>query len=500
MPGIENFSTNQEAIFHIRPTRDGNVAEPVFTVMNVNYVVAGTEVRGSSSVFYAGLDPITYKVRLGLIDSQNKIDLSPTASIITCDFKSFTGCVTNLTLDLGRALNDGETVVLLGSADGENWKILPTAPGVPIGLGSEGMITPPTDDPSDPDFLYLNPLGRGMNVELYFSTSELDNNVITYDHLFGTYYHLSKPVDITFTYKIADYEQWKGKVIIFSGSDQDLGQANAGDPVIIKEDGTFAVRIPANYFSPGDLYSHWWKMFSSQRGQLKFSVVATAEGYDRPIYTADKGFVQFLDHSRTSWESIEVNGKVGEKVVLKPIITDMDSFLEDKDLQVDISVRNITLDEYELYRSDGKPIITKAYDNEPEFHFTPEPVTIWEKGKRVYDLIFVPKVAKTGDKKPVLFTRINYKGHDVPTRSHTCSLTIQPNDTANDEIEGPSNRVSSEPGALIIHLEQDATVSIYTLQGKWMSTEQRTAGDYRIPLVKGCYLVMVNQQIYKIIL
>lgn len=501
MPSISDYTSEQKAIFHIRPTIGGELADPVFTVMNANYVVAGTEVRGSCTVYYAGMDPTTYKIRLGLIDAENKIALSPSGNIITCDFNPFTRVAQNFSIDLGRALSAGESVVLLGSADGEHWKILPTAPDVPLGMDSNGMITPPQDKTSDPDdYLYLNPLGRGLNCELYFSTGLMDNTVTSYNHVFGTYYHLSRPVDITFTYTIADYERWKGKLAIFSGSDQAVGNANAGDPVTIKEDGTFSVRIPGNSVSPSELYPHFWKMFSSQQGELKYTVAATAEGYDHPIYTADDCTIHFVEHSKSSWESDEQEGKVGQKMILKPTIPYLDPYFEGKDLQVKITVQRLTIDEYELYRSDGKPIPMKAYDNEPEIHFSPEPVTIWEKGKKVYDLVLVPKVAKTGDKKPIISTNLYHKGFILPTRSHACTLTIQPNDTAIDEIGSQSTQLSTEPGAVVIHLEQDATVSIYTLQGKWMATEQYAAGDYRIPLVKGAYLVKVNQQVFKILL
>ena len=67
-------------------------------------------------------------------------------------------------------------------------------------------------------------------------------------------------------------------------------------------------------------------------------------------------------------------------------------------------------------------------------------------------------------------------------------------------IEDPSIRLSSEPGALVLHLEQDATVAVYTMEGKQVNLAQRSAGDHRIPLAKGCYLVQINGQTYKIIL
>lgn len=392
-------------------------------------------------------------------------------------------------------------MVLLGSEDGQKWKILPTAPDVPTGVGPDGVITPPADDPKDPEKpLYMNLVGRGTISEKYLFTTPLDNSVTTFDHTTSFYYHLSFPVDITFNYKIADYDQWKGKIAVYAGDDQLVGQAHAGIPVTIADDGTFSVRIPENEFAPDGFYSHWWKIHSSQLGQIRYSVEATADGYEKPFYAFDRASIHFVRHSMSSWESTEITGKSGDSILLKPTIPKLDPLFENKDLQVHIKVRHLAIDEYELYRSDGLPIPMKAYDNEPEYHFSTEPVTIWEQGKKMYDLVFVPKVTMSGDKRSVVYTTLYHKGYQIPTEPHTCTLTIQPGTSANEVIEDPSIRLSSEPGALVLHLEQDAAVAIYTMEGKRVNLVQRSAGDHRIPLAKGCYLVQINGQTYKIIL
>lgn len=500
-PGNSDYTSNQSAIFHIRPPKEGDEAEPVFTVMGAEYTKEGTSIRGNCNVYYAGCDEIDYKIGLGVIDGQNKIIQTPPSSSHWLHFNPFHYVGSIYTIDLNGALSSGEKVVVLGSTDGQNWKILPTAPSVPIGLDSSGVIAPPEDNTNDPeDHLYLIPLGVGYTTEQFQYIGVMDNSQTTYDHLVGMLYHLSRPATIHFHYTLLDYDQWKGKLAIFSGNGEELGQAYAGDPVTIADDGTFVVTVPENRVDWLGFYGHFLKVFSSQQGQLRYTITGVSDDYDRPVYSKTDAFIQFVDHSRTSWENTAVQGKVGEKIILKPYITELDPYFEGKDLQVDIKVRHLTLDQYDLYRSDGQPITLKTYDGEPEFAYTPERVLIWEQGKKSYDLVLVPKVAKTGDVKPVVFTTLYHKGHQVPTRSMTCSLTIYPSSTAIEDVDNQLTRIAAGSEALLIDLKQDAVVAIYTLEGRLVRTDRFSAGEHRISLPKGSYLIQVERKTYKIII
>ena len=120
-------------------------------------------------------------------------------------------------------MNDGEKIVLLGSVDGVNWIILPTAPGVPIGVGPDGVISSPSDDPNEPDDsempVELHVLNDGVKKVHYALVGDLENEQNGIENCVFTNYDLNRPVPVYFTYTISNYEKWKGKLKILSGQE-----------------------------------------------------------------------------------------------------------------------------------------------------------------------------------------------------------------------------------------------------------------------------------------
>ena len=503
-PDGDNYSSEQTATFHIKPTMDAEKADPIFTVSGADYTTDGTSIRAKCTVHYSGLDDMNYKTGLGVIDSQNQIIQNPSNDIFSHVYEIFTGTIRSYTIELDRRLNAGEKVVMLGSADGQNWIVLPTAPGVPIGVGPDGVITAPSDDPDEPDDdempVEIRIVRDGIEREHYAAVGGFDNDQRANDNVIFTNYQLNRPVPVYFTYTISNFEQWKGKLKIYSGQGSELYNANEGEPVTIDADGTFTVRAPALTTSSIQLYSQGLKIFASDRGKLELSITATPEGYEQPHYRASGGFILFLEKAITSWESVQVRGKVGEKIILKPTLSNLDPYFENEDVQLQINIWDYSMDDYELFRSDGEPVTMKSYSSNPLRAYSTDPVLIWEKGQRKYHFVLIPKATAAENTVPTIFTAPYYQGKALPSTNYAGGLFIEPGTSANEVIEDPSIRLSSEPGALVLHLEQDATVAIYTMEGKQVNLAQRSAGDHRIPLAKGCYLVQINGQIYKIIL
>ncbi|MDD6101315.1 MAG: DUF6383 domain-containing protein, partial [bacterium] len=61
-------------------------------------------------------------------------------------------------------------------------------------------------------------------------------------------------------------------------------------------------------------------------------------------------------------------------------------------------------------------------------------------------------------------------------------------------------RITTESGSVTVHLEEGSELTIFTLDGKLIATTSLSAGDHRIPLPKGCYLIQIDGKSYKIIL
>lgn len=497
-PGSEDYSSEQHAIFHIRPTRSGGISEPFFTVTDANYTIEGNYVQSKFYVYYAGLDAIGYQLGLGVVNSQNKITQFPSGDIFSFKFEPSAELVRSFSITLNHQLVAGEKVVLLGSSDGDQWRVLPTAPTVPIGLGPDGPILPPadeTDDPADP--IYFRVLSKFSDGS-YFYPSSIANDETVLGNINGISYQLNKPRAITFTYTISDYDQWKGCLAIFAKNGSNLNQAYAGEAVAIDENGRFSVRERAVTTSSSSIYSHHLKFLASKRGTLRFSVVAVTDGVEQPLYSQDDVSMHFVNRIDTEWELSRVEGKVNGRMILKPRLTNLDPIFENEDIHLYMRVEGLTLDEFELYRSDGEPIPMVSYKNYETRCFSKDHTLIWVKGNRLYDIVFVPKVTIPSEAETYITTTAYHQNKEIPGRSFICYLIANEDQTANELVEADSPTVSMTSDGVMVSLNHDAEITIYGLDGRIVHAAKLSVGDHRIALPKGYYVIQVNDETFKI--
>lgn len=502
VPGIADFSTSQSAVFHIRPTTAGEKPEPVFTVINASYSRDGNLVQGNYELSYTGLDPMDYSVGVGVIDSQDRIIQKPTADCIySMGFNAVTGLITEFEFYLDRSLSADEKVVILGSKDGQHWEILPTSPNIPIGLGVDGPIFLPEDEPNDTEEPVRMQIvyNRYTNYP-YIPVIDVNNDQEIYDNMLGLEYSLNQAKDVTFTYRITNYDQWKGKLSIFSGDDWSLSQPNAGDPVVIDETGSFVVHKSADSATPEGVYCHILKICAPQRGSLTFSVTAMADGFELPIYSNEEMSLQFVETANLDWDNWQVEGYVNEKMTFKPILSNLDPIFEKEDIYLTVSIQGLMLDEYELYCSDGELIRMETYEFDPEYTFSADRILIWKQGKQINDFVLVPKATVPEERNPYIYVNAYHQGFEIPCFNYICEIVIKESNTANEPVEDSATRVATDSGSVTVHLEEGSELTIFTLDGKLIATTSLSAGDHRIPLPKGCYLIQIDGKSYKIIL
>ena len=401
---------------------------------------------------------------------------------------------------MDRSLSADEKVVILGSKDGQNWKVLPTSPNAPIGLGVDGPIFLPEDEPNETG----EPVNMAVHLNRYttnpyVSVIETNSDLRTDLNIRGLDYSLSKPKDVTFTYRITNYDQWKGKLSSFSGDDWSLSQPNAGDPVMIDETGSFVVHKSADSASPEGVYLHFLKFCTSQRGNLTLSVTAIADGFEWPVYTNEEMSLQFVETANLDWDNWQVEGNVNEKMLFKPVLSNLDPIFEKEDIYLNVYVQGLTLDQYELYSSDGEPIRMEASEFEPEYTFSTDRILTWKQGKQINDLILVPK-AVPAVKDLYIYANAYFQGFEIPCINYSCGIVIKESNTANEPVNDRATRVATDSGSVTIHLEERSELSIFTLDGRRITTTALSAGDHRIPLPKGSYLVQVAEQTFKIII
>lgn len=501
-PGGSDFSADQSAVFHIRPTTAGEKPEPVFTVLSANYSRDGNLVKGSYELYHAGLDPIDYSVELGVVDSQDRIIQKPTAGqFLPKKFDWLQYSETEFEFYLARSLSADEKVVILGSKDGQNWKVLPTSPKAPIGFGVDGPIFLPEDKPIETgEPVHMAVHSNSYTTNPYVSVIETNSDQSTYGDIRGLEYSLNQAKDVAFTYRITNYDQWKGKLSIFSGDDWSLSQPNVGAPVMIDETGSFVVHKSADSVTPEGVYRHFLKIFTSQRGNLTLSVTAMADGFEIPVYTKPEMSLQFVEMANLDWDNGVVEGKVNEKMTFKPVLSNLDPIFEKEDIYLSVQVHGLTLDEYELYRSDGEPIRMEAYEFEPEETFSTDHILIWKQGKQINDIVLVPKATVPEERNPIICIQPYHQDFEIPSCNHYCQIVIKESSTSNEPVDDRSTWVTTESGSVTVHLEGKSELSIFTLDGRWITTTALSAGDHRIPLPKGSYLVLVAGQTFKIII
>ena len=500
VPGGTDFSADQSAVFHIRPTTAGEKPEPVFIVMRANYSRDGNLVQGSYWVSYTGMDPITYSLGVGVIDSQDRVIQEPVESRISSMlFNELTGIETEFKFYLDRSLSADEKVVILGSKDDQNWEVLPTSPNAPIGLDANGPIFLPEEEPIETEEPVNMAVLNSYTTNPYVSVIDINSGQEIVSNVRGLDYSLNKPKDVTFTYRITNYEQWKGKLSIFSGDDWSLSESNAGDPVMIDENGSFVVHKSADSASPEGVYLHFLKFCTSQRGNLTLSVTAIADGFEWPVYTNEEMSLQFVETANLDWDNWQVEGNVNEKMLFKPVLSNLDPIFEKEDIYLNVYVQGLTLDQYELYSSDGEPIRMEASEFEPEYTFSADRILTWKQGKQINDLILVPK-AVPAVKDLYIYANAYFQGFEIPCINCSCGIVIKESNTANEPVEDSSIRITTESGSVTVHLEEGSELTIFTLDGKLIATTSLSAGDHRIPLPKGCYLIQIDGKSYKIIL
>lgn len=501
-PGGTDFSAAQSAVFHIKPTTAGEKPEPVFTVVGAKYSRDGNLVKGSYELYYAGLDPIDYSVEVGVIDSQERIIQKPAAGdFVPKRFGWLQYWEIEFEFYLDRSLSADEKVVILGSKDGQNWKVLPTSPNAPIGLGVDGPIFLPEDEPNDTEKpVHMQIVYNRYTNYPYIPVIDVNNDQETYNNMLGLEYSLNQAKDVTFTYRITNYDQWKGKLSIFSGDDWSLSQPNAGDPVVIDETGSFVVHKSADSATPEGVYCHILKICAPQRGNLTFSVTAMADGFELPIYSNEEMSLQFVETANLDWDNWQVEGYVNEKMTFKPILSNLDPIFEKEDIYLTVSIQGLMLDEYELYRSDGEPIQMEAAENEPDLTFSTDRILIWKQGKQINDIVLVPKATVPEERNPYISVQPYHQGLEMPSYNNFCQIVIKESNTANEPVDDRSTWITTESGSVTVHLEGRSELGIFTLDGRRITTTTLSAGDHRIPLPKGSYLVQVAEQTFKIII
>lgn len=499
-PEPDDFTSQQTAVFHIKPTPTGVDPTPVFTVTGTVFSVDGNTVKGQCQVLHTGLDDTFYHIGLGVIDvDKNIIQYPKTNESSSANFSPSLSYSRTVTLTLNFPLSGNEMVVVLGSYDGQQWDILPTAPLAPIGLGPDGPVFPPDDEPNDPD--------KPVNMKVHHNTFTESNYMLVCSHdddEQNTYnvgsirYSLNQPKDITFTFTISEYDQWKGKLSIFAGDKFFWG--DKGELMVVDDDGTFVISKSALMPINGSYYIQELKLLSTQRGELKFSVTATAEGFDIPVYSQSDMSVRFVEQTDTRWGASPIVGKTGEKMILKPVLSQLDPFFQHENIHFEVGFSGFAQDEFTLYRSDGKPLSTRAFDNNPNAGFTPTPVMLFEQGVQRYDLVFIPKVPRTLGDNAYIYTVPYHNGKRIPGNTFVSRLVIEKGIAANEGVDSGSASVYVRPDAVIVRLVQDSDVVVCTLDGKWVRSSRLSAGDHRISLQKGFYLVKVDGQTFKIVI
>ena len=141
----------------------------------------------------------------------------------------------------------------------------------------------------------------------------------------------------------------------------------------------------------------------------------------------------------------------------------------------------------------------KASEFEPEYTFSADRILIWEQGKQINDFVLVPK-AVPAVKDLYIYTNVYFQGFEIPCINYSCGIVIKESNTANEPVNDRATRVATDSGSVTIHLEERSELSIFTLDGRRITTTALSAGDHRIPLPKGSYLVQVAEQTFKIII
>lgn len=499
-PSMDDYTADQLAFFQIKPTREGSPTTPALTLSQAKYTAEGHSIRNEFSICFAGLNETTCYFGLGVVDNHNEIVLSPNLeNCITSSFLCFFNFYGYYELNLNRPLQADERVVMLGSYDASHWEIMPTGPEAEVGYGIDGPIPPVGDETTDPvSPVNMSVYYNSFAMVTYFEAGDLDNTV---DHRYsigGMEYELNEPRDIKLTYRINEYDRWKGKVAIYRGDSWDLQLANTGELLEIDNEGCFVYKMDSQTGDETNCYRQYLKFLSSERGTLTFTLTATEEGVPLPAYTSEPMTVHFVNPSDTEWDDWSLEATVGKRITLKPKLTELDPLFEDDQIDAEIMVSGLRLDDYNLYLSNGEPVTMRESFGDPYFTFSEMPVPMWRSGQPIDHLIFEPKKVAEEGKNPFIYLVANHNGHEIPGDHYSCGLRIKASDTANADIEDSRANAYGLDGELVIHTTQDADITIHTLLGQRIYETHVTAGDYRFPLPSGIYMVCIGDETFKV--
>ena len=499
-PGGDDYTSEQRALFQIKPTEEGSAIDPLLTLSTAKYTREGNTTRCDFKITYSGVEEIAYHFGLGIVNSNDQVILSPgLQNCIYSNFLCFYFFEGYYQLVLNRPLEADERIVMLGSFDGSNWEIIPAGPLAERGYEVTGSIPPAgdeTEDPVSPVNMYV--CYNSFETGAYLEALDMDNAVDHRNSVGGIEFQLSEPRDITLTYTIEDYDRWKGKVQVYSGDGWDLQSSSAGQLISVDSEGRFVHTIDASEGGSTNNYRHYLKFLSSERGTLTFTLSATTEGVSLPLYQGEPMRIHFVKPSDTGWEEGSYKATVGERITLRPKLIELDPFFEGERIEASVLIDGLRKEDYNLYLSTGDPVLMIESDSDPYFTYSKVSIPFWQANQPIEQLIFEPRNAAAEGKKPYIYLVAEHNGHEIPGNYYSSTLEIIASDTKIADVEDSETIAYPGEGAVIIHAGQDGAVTIHDLLGREIQAIHVTKGDYRFALPNGVYLVRMGKKVFKI--
>lgn len=279
---------------------------------------------------------------------------------------------------LEKPLADGEKILPLYSIDnGANWEIMWGTADAPLYINKSGVINE-GDDPNDPN---VNPIN--VNIywnqfdDNYLSVSGLDNSQYNSENTKGISYGLTNVTEnIILRYVLKDYAAWKGQLDIYFGDKNSISQPDQGTKAVIGLDGAFEVTVSPEQSSK-ESYINYLKVLSAKAGEL---------AYDIQVYTeSDKSNPVFEEKNKSMVFIATVEGKITPNPVIGSVNTEIpfiltfdkvDTYLQGKELKLDVSLNAQSIDQIKLYYIDGKQKNEIELGTNGNSHYTKEPFAV----------------------------------------------------------------------------------------------------------------------------
>lgn len=377
----EPYSSEMDMAIGVRPpvAGDTKVYQLRYSSLepSISPLPVGSDISISVGVKNVGNDEFKGYVDIAVIDANGNMERIGTPVEIDSPFDSYYISTSNVQCRLTKTLADTDKILPVYSTDGINWEIMGGRANAPLYINRNGVIND-GDDPNDP-------IVKPINVNIYWnqfddsflSVSGLDNSQYNSENTQGISYRLTNVTEnIILRYVLKDYAAWKGQLDIYFGDKNSISQPDQGTKAVIGLDGAFEVTVSPEQSSK-ESYINYLKVLSAKAGEL---------AYDIQVYTeSDKSNPVFEEKNKSMVFIATVEGKITPNPVIGSVNTEIpfiltfdkvDTYLQGKELKLDVSLNAQSIDQIKLYYIDGKQKNEIELGTNGNSHYTKEPFAV----------------------------------------------------------------------------------------------------------------------------